>query len=338
MRRRTGVESDDDSQTTEGMQAMRTRRLGSAGPEISVVGYGAWEAGGGSEWGAQKPDEHVVDTVRTALDAGITWIDTAEVYGAGRSEELVGRAIAGRRDDVLVFTKVGPAPDGTGFRPEDVAKACRGSLDRLGIEHIDLYQLHWPDSTGVPVEETWGAMVRLVEEGLVRHIGVSNFDRALIERCEAIRHVDSLQPEFSMLQLENRDLIAWCGERGIGTITYGPLAYGILTGRVSDETTFDEGDHRAPGGDVWETFLRPDAIGGTMAVVDGIRPIAERLGASVADVAIAWNVAQPGVTAAIVGSTDPEHVRSNAAAGDLVLDADALRELDRVVSEGPLAG
>jgi aryl-alcohol dehydrogenase-like predicted oxidoreductase len=320
------------------MDDMRTRRLGSDGPEISVVGYGAWEAGGGSEWGAAKPDDRIVETINAALDAGITWIDTAEVYGAGRSEELVGRAIAGRRGDALVFTKVGPAPEGTGFRPEEVAKACRGSLDRLGVEHLDLYQLHWPDSTGVPVEDTWGAMVRLVDEGLVRHIGVSNFDRALIERCEAIRHVDSLQPEFSMLQLDNRELIAWCGRRGIGTITYGPLAYGILTGHVSGDTTFDEGDHRAAGGDVWETFLRPGAIDGTMAVVDGLRPVAERIGASIAAVAIAWNVAQPGVTAAIVGSTDPDHVRANAAAGDLELDDETLAELDRVVSEGPLAG
>jgi aryl-alcohol dehydrogenase-like predicted oxidoreductase len=316
---------------------MRMRRLGSDGPEISVVGYGAWEAGGGAEWGAAKPDERIVRAIHAGLDAGINWIDTAEVYGDGRSEELVGRAIAGRREDVLVFTKVGPSPEGSGFRPEEVAKACRGSLQRLDVEHLDLYQLHWPDSTGVPVEDTWGAMAGLVEEGVVRHVGVSNFDRALIERCEAIRHVDSLQPEFSMLQLENRELIAWCGERGIGTITYGPLAYGILSGRITAETTFDEGDHRAPGGEVWETFLRPGTIDGTLAVVDGIRPVAERLDVSVADVAIAWNVAQPGVTAAIVGSTDPDHVRANAAAGDVELDDQTLRDLDQVVSEGPLS-
>jgi aryl-alcohol dehydrogenase-like predicted oxidoreductase len=317
---------------------MRMRRLGSNGPEISVVGYGAWEAGGGSEWGNAKPDEQIVDAIRAGLEAGIGWIDTAEVYGTGRSEELVGRAVADRRNDALVFTKVAPAPEGSGFRPEEVHKACRRSLERLGIEHLDLYQLHWPDSTGVPLEDTWGAMAELVDEGLVRHIGLSNFDREPIERCETIRHVDSLQPEFSMLELENRELIAWCGEHGIGTITYGPLAYGILSGSITAETGFDPGDHRARGGEVWETFLRPEVIDRTMAVVDGLRGVAGRLGASVADVAIAWNVAQPGVTGAIVGSTRPGHVRSNAAAGDLALDDETLQELERIVSRGPLAG
>jgi aryl-alcohol dehydrogenase-like predicted oxidoreductase len=317
---------------------MRKRRLGSHGPEISVVGFGAWEAGGGSEWGSAKPDETIIGAVRSAVEAGITWIDTAEVYGGGRSEELVGRAVGDiGRDEVLIFTKVGPAPEGSGFRPEEVHKACRGSLERLGVEHLDLYQLHWPDSTGVAVEDTWGAMIELVEQGLVRHIGVSNFEQDLIERCEAVRHVDSLQPEFSMLRLENRDLVAWCGEHGVGTITYGPLAYGVLSGRITADSTFDPGDHRAEGGEVWNGLLRPGVVDRTMAVVDGIRPIAGRLGVSVADVAIAWNVAQPGVTGAIVGSTNPDHVRANATAGDLELHEETLAELERVVSLGPNA-
>jgi aryl-alcohol dehydrogenase-like predicted oxidoreductase len=317
---------------------MRLRRLGSNGPEISVIGYGAWEAGGGTEWGAAKPDDRIVEAIHAGVAAGLTWIDTAEVYGTGRSEELVGRAVAGRRDAVLIFTKVAPSPDGTGFRPEEVHKACRGSLERLGVERIDLYQLHWPDSTGVAVEDTWGAMTELVDQGLVRHIGVSNFDRELIERCEAVRHVDSLQPELSMLRLDNRELVAWCGEHGIGTITYGPLAYGVLSGHVTTETTFDPGDHRAPGGEVYESFLRPGVANQTMAVVEGVRGVADRLGASVADVAIAWNVAQPGVTGAIVGSTSAEHVRANAAAGNLELDEATIDELERLLSERPTAG
>jgi aryl-alcohol dehydrogenase-like predicted oxidoreductase len=244
------------------------------------------------------------------------------------------RAVAGRRDDVLVFTKVGPAPAGTGFRPEEIHKAVRGSLERLGTDRIDLYQLHWPDDSGVPVEDTWGAMAELVDEGLVRHVGVSNFDRGLIERCEAIRHVDSLQPELSALHLDNRELVAWCGRTGIGVIAYGPLAYGILTGHVTPGTTFHPGDHRAPGGDVYESFLAPGRGERTMEVVDALRPVADRLRVSVADVAIAWVVAQPGVTGAIVGSTNAEHVRSNAAAGDVGLDEQTLAELERVLSAG----
>src|SRR5947209_142743 len=163
------------------MRLMRTARLGSQGPEISVVGFGAWEAGG-ADWGPNESDDAVVAAIREALDAGMTWIDTAEVYGKGVSEELVGRAIDGRRDDVFVATKVAPGDEGSGFEPAQVRAACAGSLSRLRIDHIDLYQLHWPDSLGTPIEDTWGAMSELQDAGLVRHIGVSNFDRSLIER------------------------------------------------------------------------------------------------------------------------------------------------------------
>ncbi len=310
---------------------MRTRRLGSQGPELSVVGFGAWEAGGGAEWGEAPPDEQILEAMRAALDSGMDWIDTAEVYGSGRSEKLVGRAIAGRRDDVLIATKVGPRPEGSGFRPEEVRRACTGSLGRLGIDHVDLYQLHWPDETGVPVEDTWGAMVDLVDEGLVRFVGVSNFDQALIERCEAGRHVDSLQQEFSMLVLHDRELIRWCGDRGTGVLAYGPLAYGLLTGSIGADTTFAPGDHR--GGR--DGLFSPGTREANLAVVDALRPIAERLEVSLAQLALAWTTHQPGVTTAIAGSRDGGHVRANAAAGDLDLDAATLAELDAIVSPRP---
>jgi len=198
-------------------------------------------------WGPNPSDDQVIEAVRAGLDAGITWVDTAEVYGDGTSEELVGRAIQGRRDDVVVATKVAPRPDGTGFRREEVRAACQGSLKRLGTDRIDLYQLHWPDDR-VPVEETWEAMTGLVDDGLVRAIGASNFDRKLIERCKSIRHVDSLQPHFSMLRLQNRDLIRWCGENGTGVVAYAPLGYGLLTGAISKDTRFHPRDWRAEEG------------------------------------------------------------------------------------------
>ena len=214
---------------------MRTHRLGSQGPQLSVIGYGAWEAGG-TAWGPNASEEAVIGAMQAALDAGITWIDTAEVYGDGVSESLVGRAIAGHREAVVVASKVAPRPEGTGFRPEQIRSACDASLARLGVEAIDIYQLHWPDDD-VPIEESWGAMAELVDAGKVRWIGVSNFDRARIERCQAIRHVDSLQQEFSMLRRDDADLIAWCGEHGIGVLSYGPLAFGLLTGTITLETT-----------------------------------------------------------------------------------------------------
>src|SRR5262245_21167157 len=167
--------------------AMDTKKLGQAGPEISVVGYGAWEAGG-DMWGANESEDGVIAAMRAALDAGMTWIDTAEVYGRGVSERLVARAVEGRRDDVLLFTKVAPKPAGSGFRPEEVRTAIRGSLERPNTDHVDPYQLHWPDLS-VPVEDTWGAMAELQDEGLALRIGVSNFDRPLVERCLPIGHV-----------------------------------------------------------------------------------------------------------------------------------------------------
>jgi aryl-alcohol dehydrogenase-like predicted oxidoreductase len=291
-----------------------------------VIGFGAWEAGG-ADWGPNAADDAVIDAIRGGLDAGIDWIDTAEVYGQGVSETLVGRAVADRRDTVTLATKVAPAPEGTGFRPEQVRAACEASLTRLGTDRIDLYQLHWPDETGVPVEETWGAMDELVAAGKVRYVGVSNFDRELIERCRAIRHVDSLQPEFSMLALDERDLIRWCGENGVGVVSYSPLGAGLLTGAIAPGTTFD--DWRAEAEEGFLTDLE-----GSLRVVDSLRPIAERLGIRLSQLALAWNVAQPGVTAAIAGSRNPVHIRDNAAAGDVTLDEATLTELEALLPRG----
>ena len=190
---------------------------------MSVIGFGAWEAGGDA-WGANPSEDDVIGAMRAALDAGMSWIDTAEVYGNGVSESLVGRAI--------------------GFRPQEIRRACDASLARLGIETIDLYQLHWPDPMGTPVEESWGAMRALVDEGKVRFAGVSNFDRELIERCETIHHVDSLQQELSLLRLDDRELIRWCGEHGTGVVSYSPLAAGMLTGAFDRERALAVDDWR----------------------------------------------------------------------------------------------
>jgi len=314
---------------------VRERNLGSQGPELSVIGFGAWEAGGGSEWGRPPPEGQVLNAIRSVFDCGIDWIDTAEVYGRGRSEELVGKAVAGRRDEVRLASKVAPAPEGSGFRAEQVRSACEGSLRRLGIEHLDLYQLHWPDGGRIPVEETWAAMAGLVDDGLVRFIGVSNFDRDLIERCQAIRHVDSLQQEFSMLELRDRDLIRWCGEQGTGVLSYSPLAFGLLTGAIGPESRFDADDVRS-GRDEGSPFA-PGNRERNHAVVEALRPVAERLGVKLAQLALAWNVHQPGVTAAIAGSRNTDHVRSNAAAGDVELDDATLSELDEILSRVALA-
>jgi aryl-alcohol dehydrogenase-like predicted oxidoreductase len=312
---------------------MQKRRLGSSGPEISVVGFGAWEAGG-MGWGPNPPDEQVMESIRAGLDAGINWIDTAEVYGNGRSEELVGVAVEDRRDEVVLATKI--APEASGVGAEEVRMGCEASLKRLNTDRIDLYQIHWP-SHSVPMEETWAAMAALVDDGLVRAIGLSNFDREQIERCERIRHVDSLQPHFSLLHSQNRGLVKWCGEQGIGVVAYGPLAFGLLTGVITAESRFDRRDWRSghAGMGYYPELFAPGRLERSLAVVDGLRPIAERLGITLSQLALAWVIHQPGVTAAIAGSRNPEHVRENAAAGDMQLDRATLEEIEALIPLGP---
>ncbi len=316
---------------------MDMRRLGPDGPPISVVGFGSWEAGG-SEWGPNDSDEQVVAAMHAGFDAGMNWIDTAEVYGPHRSEELVGRAVAGR-DDIMVFTKVAPdepGSGGSGFRPDQVKRAIRDSLSRLRRDHVDLYQLHWPDHSGVPMEDTWGAMAEIQDEGLARHIGVSNFSRERIERCLAIRQVDSVQNELSLVVRDDRaELLPWLAARGITYFAYSPMGAGMLTGALKPGHVFADDDWRS--GRLWEDeeqheAFRPGAFEENLGRVERLRALAERLGATVAALALRWVVEAGATTVAIAGSRDPAHARSNAAAGELRLDTAAIAEIDAIFS------
>jgi aryl-alcohol dehydrogenase-like predicted oxidoreductase len=311
---------------------MQMRQLGAGGPEISVVGFGSWEAGG-SHWGPNTSEPEVIAAIHAGLDAGMTWVDTAEVYGDGLSERIVGRAVAGR-DDVLVFTKVAP-DEGSGLAPGQVRGAIDASLQRLGRGHVDVYQVHWP-SDDVPIEETWGAMADLVSEGKARFIGVSNFDRALIERCQAIHPVASVQNEFSRLQQGDRDeLLPWLAAQGIGYLAYSPLAAGRLSGALAHDHEFSDDDWRSGRGKYasWredgEWPFDPEPMARAAALVDRMRPLAEQRGATVAQLALRWALEQTGVTAVIAGSRNPAHATANAAAGSLELDGTALAEIDQ---------
>ena len=305
---------------------MRTRNLGAAGPEISVVGYGAWQAGG-AHWGGPAPDDEVIAAIRAALDSGQTWIDTAEVYGQGRSEELVGRAIAGRRDEVLLFTKVAPDDEGSGIRPDEIRSAIHASLRRLGTDHVDLYQVHWPDDR-IPVEETWGVMAELVAEGLTRRIGVSNFDRALVERCLPIHPVASVQNELSLLcQDDTPELLSWLAGQGIAYLAYSPLASGLLTGRVAADTTFADDDWR-------HDELTPGRLAEVVPRVERLAAIAGRLELGTADLALAWVLHQPGPACAICGTLSAANARLNSAAGDIRLDPATVAEVGELFTSG----
>lgn len=314
---------------------MNRRRLGRDGPEITAVGLGAWAIGGPWEWGwGPTDDAESVATIRHALDSGVGWIDTAAVYGHGHSEGVVGRALR-TGHDVLVFTKCGqPYTDedgrvfGEDLRPESIRAECEQSLRRLGIDRIDLYQFHWPDP-GTPVEDSWGAMAELVDEGKVRWIGVCNFTVELLERCEPIRHVDSVQPPFNLLQQEARDeLIPWCREHGTGVIAYSPMASGLLTGAFDRERMAslapDDWRHRS------SLFQEPQLTRG-LELVDGLRPIAERLGCSLASLAVAWTLAVDGVSGAIVGARRPGQVDDWLPAATLELDEETVREIEALL-------
>ncbi len=312
---------------------MEMRTLGSKGPEISVVGYGAWEAGG-ALWGTAPSDRQLQDAMRAAIDAGCNWIDTAEIYGRGRSEELVGPVANERQGEVSIFTKF--APTGSTVTPDRIAKAIRGSLQRLGLDHVDLYQIHWP-TPGLDWEEVWGAMAGLVDEGLTRFIGLSNVGKEEVERCEAIRHVDSVQNQFSLLHQEDRDeLLPWLEERGVGYLAYGPLAFGLLTGAITAETTFDPSDWRSGSMqmDYYDELFGPGNFERNLEKVERLMRIADAAGTDAAAAALRAALDVRGVTAVIAGSTKPDHVRENAAAGGLRIPAETMQEIDAIFDGG----
>jgi aryl-alcohol dehydrogenase-like predicted oxidoreductase len=316
---------------------MRHRTLGREGPELSVLGFGTWALAGRYRfgWGPVDDDESVA-AIRRAVEAGVDWVDTAPTYGDGHSEEVVGRALEPFRagEEVLVFTKCGrPWRDGEVYfdlRPESIRAECEASLRRLRVERIDLYQFHWPDyGTGTPVEESWGTMAELVEEGKVRRLGVCNFDVARLEACEAIRHVDSLQPPLSLLNRHaRRELVPWAHEHGTGVIAYSPMASGLLTGSFNreglDRLAEDDWRRRSP------PFQEPK-LSQNLALVEELQRIAERLGVTVAALALAWVLAVPGVTGAIVGGRRPAQLDDWLGADELEVDERTLAEIEQAV-------
>ena len=314
-----------------------TRKLGTTDMDITRVGFGAWATGGGGwsfGWGPQD-DEESVSAISHAVERGVNWIDTAAIYGLGHSEEVVGRALKNlpAGDRPFVFTKCGMVFDPKerfkepirSLHPESIRRECEASLRRLGVERIDLYQFHWPDDTGVLVESSWRTMVQLVEEGKVRAIGVSNFDVSLLRKCDAIRHVDSLQPPFSLIRREAAaSEIPWCRAYGTGVICYSPMQSGILTESFSAERV----KKMAP--DDWRTrsanFQTPK-LERNIALRDSLIPIARRLNTTVSAVAIAWTLAWPGVTGAIVGARSAEQVDGWIDAATLTLTPGDLDEI-----------
>jgi len=326
---------------------LELRQLGTSDLRVSPIIFGAWAAGGWF-WGPQD-DADSIRAIHAAIDAGVNCIDTAPIYGMGHSEEVVGKAIQGRRSDVILATKCGLRWDtpGQGSSPwtykgldgsectvvrnlhkDAILAEVEQSLKRLGTDVIDLYQCHWPDSS-TPMAETMDALVALKDQGKIRAIGVSNFTVEMMAECRQHGPLASDQPKYSLLARDiESDVLPFCRKQNIGVIVYSPLEQGLLTGKVTVGRAFAEGDYRA--GRPW---FQPGNRARVLAALEKVKPLAAAHKATLGQVAIAWTIAQPGVTAAIVGARTPEQARENAAAASIRLSADERQTIRRVFDD-----
>ena len=320
---------------------MHTARFGKTGMEITPIGFGAWAIGGGgwaAAWGPQDDDE-AVGAIRRAVELGVNWVDTAAVYGLGHSEELVARALKGvpEADRPFVFTKCSLVWDEEGsisnvLDKDSVKRECEESLRRLQTDVIDLYQIHWP-RPDEDIEEGWEALVELRDEGKVRHIGVSNFDVPQLERIGEIAPVETLQPPYNMLNRGvEEEILPYCAEHDTGVIVYSPMRSGLLTGKMTPErvANLPSDDWRRNADDFQEPRLSRN-----LELVGLLEEIGSEHGRSPGEVAIAWPLRHPAVTAAIVGGRRPDQVDGIIGAADLRLSESELERIEAFLGENP---
>jgi aryl-alcohol dehydrogenase-like predicted oxidoreductase len=311
---------------------LKTTQLGATGLEITRVGFGAWAIGGGGwefGWGPQ-PDDESIAAIHRALELGINWIDTASAYGFGRSEQVVGRALAGLDERPYVFTKASLLDDGTGhvrhsLKRDSIRREAEASLERLGVEAIDLYQIHWPDPEQ-DIEEGWSALAELKEQGLVRHIGVSNFDAEQLRRIQSIAPVETLQPSYSLVdRAAEADILPFAERSGIGVIVYSPMGSGLLTGAMTRERV-----EQMPADD-WRArdprFAEPQ-LSEHLALAARLRAVADRHSVTPGAVAVAWTLRNPAVDGAITGFRRPDQVDPIVAAAALELTDEDMYEIE----------
>jgi len=331
---------------------MKYRKLGKSELDVPVVTFGAWAIGG--LWWGGTDDKEAIRAIHRALGLGIRCIDTAAIYGVGHSERVVGKAIAGRRDQVIVATKCGSrwglSGDIVTFDPatgekelgtivhilkaESIKEECEASLKRLGTDYIDLYQCHWPDETGTPVEETMAALLDLQKSGKIRYFGVSNFPTTLMQESLCYASIVSDQPPYSALRRDiERDIIPFCQEHNIGILAYSPLAQGLLTGKVTLERQFPPTDGRSSN-----RWFSQENRKRVLDMLAKVQPIADAHKATLAQVMLNWTFSQPGITSVIAGARNEKQVEENAAAADFDLSANELQVIRNAAEElnGPV--
>lgn len=312
---------------------MQTRKLGKNGPELTVIGFGAWAIGGPWQFGWGKVDDaESIEAIKAAYEKGINWIDTAAVYGFGHSEEVVGKAVEGFRDKIFIATKCGLVNDGTGtalnnLQPQSIRNEIEASLRRLKTDYVDLYQIHKPDPN-VPVEESWETMMRIKEEGKARYIGVSTYDVSMMERCGKVYPVQSLQPSYSMVKREAEiEYLPYCLQNEIGVVAYSPMQAGLLTGKF-DIAKIAEDDWRRKN-----AFFAEPQFSKILQFVERLKPIAARQNKTVGHLAIAWVLKNPAITAAIVGARRKEQVLENVKAAEYIMSDDEMKEIQKLITE-----
>ena len=315
---------------------MRTRKLGNSDLNLTTVGLGTWAIGGPWQfgWGPQDDNESVAAILKS-IDLGVNWIDTAAIYGCGHSEEVVGRALKEISKKPIVATKCGLLWDEKRekvncLEGDSISRECEASLKRLGIEAIDLYQIHWPEPDG-DIEQAWEAMAKLQKQGKIRYMGVSNFSVAQLDRVGKIAPVTSLQPPYSMLNRGfEKELLDYCVNNNIGVVAYSPMQRGILTGKFSKEhlATLASDDHRLRSGEYQEPQFSAN-----LELVEKLKPIATKAGKTTAQLAIAWVLRRDEVTSAIVGARRPDQIEETASAGDWVLSQTDIDEIETLLTE-----
>lgn len=316
---------------------MRMKKLGRTGLELSVIGLGTWAIGGGDwafSWGCQD-DKESIATIRNALDLGINWIDTAPVYGLGHSEEIVGKALQEVQNKPLIATKCGLVwNEKRKISPQLIKESIRlevdASLKRLQLDVIDLYQIHWPRPDN-SIEEAWETIAALIEEGKIRFAAVCNFNVEQLRRIESIHPVASLQTPYSMLERGIEDgILEYCASSGCGVIVYSPLQKGILTGKFTLENikNFASDDHRK-----YDNHFKEPVLSANFKFIEGLRPIAEKNGITLAQLAIAWVLYHNEVTVAIVGARHAYQIEETVIAGDCILSEHDITEIEILLQD-----
>ena len=317
---------------------MRYTRFGRTDLNVSTICFGTWQFSG--KWGSTDERESV-DAMRRALDLGINFFDTAQAYGFGASEQLLARAlqpeIKNRREEVVLATKGGLRPEGGGVvrdsSPGWLRQGVEDSLRFLGTDHIDLYQVHWPDED-TPFEETAGALQEMVEEGKIRYVGASNFDARQMAAFEETRKLDGLQPPYHLFRREvEAESLPYCREHGVGVLVYGPIAHGLLSGKMEPDTRLAGDDWRANS-----PLFRGENFRTNLEKVEGLKRFAEERGHTVAQLAVAWTLANPAVDCAIVGARRPGHIEGTAPAAQIDLSGDELREIKNIMGGAVMVG